>query len=249
MTVSILRNRLKRQWPQEGYRKRPYEKVEHWMDNSITFPSLPRYQLMNCPVVVEAMIEGFRLSDEIEAERISNTTGGVLRISRTGMRSLGVVASTIYSMMKFLTSNGIATISTTRETLREYRKIEEAQDLCRHACVTDHTLMQTNSEVANLRDSLALGRKPPKSSTEEKILVNDNYPEQLVTIGGGLSAECRHALIHTFRKNVDIFAWTPTDMTCIQRAITEHSLDTYPHIEPKAPKKRSLAPRQEEGGD
>nr|GFA03895.1 reverse transcriptase domain-containing protein [Tanacetum cinerariifolium] len=33
---------------------------------------------------------------------------------------------------------------------------------------------------------------------------------------GGLSAECRHALIHTFRKNVDIFVWTPMDMTGFQ---------------------------------
>ncbi|GJV35195.1 reverse transcriptase domain-containing protein [Tanacetum coccineum] len=128
--------------------------------------------------------------------------------------------------------------------------------------------MQTSSEVANPRLSLAPvetrprrpGKEPmqldgtegrrqldkerrlPKSSVEEKIVINDNYPEQLVTIGGGLSAECRHALIHTLRKNVDIFAWTPADMTGIPRAITEHSLDTYPHIEPKAQKKRSLTP-------
>ncbi|GKD46014.1 reverse transcriptase domain-containing protein, partial [Tanacetum coccineum] len=85
-------------------------------------------------------------------------------------------------------------------------------------------------------------RRLPKSSVEEKIVINDNYPEQPVTIGGGLSTECRHALIHTLRKNVDIFAWTPADMTGIPRAITEHSLDTYPHIEPKVQKKRSLAP-------
>ncbi|GJT70333.1 reverse transcriptase domain-containing protein [Tanacetum coccineum] len=128
--------------------------------------------------------------------------------------------------------------------------------------------MQTSSEVTNPKVLLALvetrprrpgkepmqledtkerrqldkGRRLPKSGVEEKIVVNDNYLVQLVTIGGGLSAECRHALIHTFRKNVDIFAWTPTDMTGIPRAITEHSLDTYPHIEPKAQKKRSLAP-------
>ncbi|GJX41630.1 hypothetical protein Tco_0256620 [Tanacetum coccineum] len=186
---------------------------------------------------------------------------------RTGMRSLGAVASTIHSMMKFPTSNGIATISNTKETLRECRQIEEAQVLSQHARVTDHTPMQTSSEVANPRLSLALvetrprrrGKEPmlldgtegrrqldkerrlPKSSVEEKIVINDNYPEQFVTIGGGLSAECRHALIHTLRKNVDIFAWIPTDMTGIPRAIMEHSLDTYPHIEPKAQKKRSLA--------
>ncbi|GJX15732.1 hypothetical protein Tco_0216564 [Tanacetum coccineum] len=92
------------------------------------------------------------------------------------------------------------------------------------------------------RRQLDKGIRLPKSSVEEKIVINDNYPEQLVTIGGGLSAECRHALIHTLRKNVDIFAWTPADMTGIPRSITEHSLDTYPHIEPKAQKKRSLSP-------
>ncbi|GJU87873.1 hypothetical protein Tco_1295419 [Tanacetum coccineum] len=138
--------------------------------------------------------------------------------------------------------------------------IEEAQDLSRHARVTDPTPMQTSSEVANPRLSLApvetrprrpgkepmqldgtkgrrqldKGRRLPKSSVEEKIVINDNYPEQLVTIGGGLSAECRHALIHTLRKNVDIFTWTLADMTGIPRALTEHILDTYPHIEPKA---------------
>ncbi|GKC11087.1 reverse transcriptase domain-containing protein [Tanacetum coccineum] len=263
----------------QGYRKRPYKRVEHWMDNAITFLSVPRYQLMNYPVVVKAMIEGFRVrrihvdgdsSSEVMYEHcfrnLSYRTRSRLResriplvgfsgevsypmgvidlevtigecektrtvimeftvvknpspynalLGRTGMRSLGAVASTIYSMMKFPTSNEIATISTTRETLKECRKIEEAQDLSQHARVTDPTPMQISSEVTNLRVS---------------------------SIGGGLSAECRHALIHTLRKNVDIFAWTPADMTGIPRAITEHSLDTYPHIEPKAQKKRSLAP-------
>ncbi|GKD84232.1 hypothetical protein Tco_1351071, partial [Tanacetum coccineum] len=46
----------------QGYRKRPYERVEHWMNNPITFSSVPRYQLMDCPVVVDALIEGFRVS-------------------------------------------------------------------------------------------------------------------------------------------------------------------------------------------
>ncbi|GKA27239.1 reverse transcriptase domain-containing protein [Tanacetum coccineum] len=169
-------------------------------------------------------------------------------LDRTGMRSLRAVASTIHSMMNFPTSNGIATISTTRETLRECRQIKEAQDLSQNARVTDPTPVQTSSkEPMQLNDmeerrKLDKKRKPPKSSAEKTIVVNDNYPEQLVTIGGGLSAECRHAVIHTLRKNVDIFAWTPADMTGIPRAITEHSLDTYPHIEPKAQKKRSLAP-------
>nr|GEW61442.1 hypothetical protein [Tanacetum cinerariifolium] len=54
-------------------------------------------------------------------------------LGRTRMRSLGAIASIIHSMTKFSTLNGIATISTTRETLKECRKIEKAQDLSRHA--------------------------------------------------------------------------------------------------------------------
>nr|GEY37322.1 hypothetical protein [Tanacetum cinerariifolium] len=94
------------------------------------------------------------------------------------------------------------------------------------------------------RRQIDKGKKPPKFSVEKTIVVNDNYPDQLVTIGGAMSTECRHALIHTLRKNVDIFAWTPIDMTGIPKAITEHSLATYPHIKPNVYKKRSLAPNR-----
>ncbi|GJW88793.1 hypothetical protein Tco_0164133 [Tanacetum coccineum] len=38
------------------------------------------------------------------------------------------------------------------------------------------------------RRQLDKGRRLPKSSVEEKIVINDNYPEQLVTIGRGLTA-------------------------------------------------------------
>nr|GEU32383.1 hypothetical protein [Tanacetum cinerariifolium] len=90
----------------------------------------------------------------------------------------------------------------------------EAQALSQHARVKDPSPMQTSSEVTNPRVSLALvetqsqrpgnepmqlddmeerrqldkGKKLPKSCVKEKIVVNDNYLEQLVTIGGGWKA-------------------------------------------------------------
>ncbi|GKG28334.1 hypothetical protein Tco_0406661, partial [Tanacetum coccineum] len=47
-------------------------------------------------------------------------------LGRTGLRNLGVVAFTIHSMIKFLTANGIATMTTKKETLQECQRIEEA---------------------------------------------------------------------------------------------------------------------------
>ncbi|GKF33356.1 reverse transcriptase domain-containing protein, partial [Tanacetum coccineum] len=47
-------------------------------------------------------------------------------LGRTGLRSLGVVASTIYLMIKFPTASGIATMTAKRETLHECQRMEEA---------------------------------------------------------------------------------------------------------------------------
>ncbi|GJT46825.1 hypothetical protein Tco_0955540 [Tanacetum coccineum] len=100
-------------------------------------------------------------------------------LGRTGMRSLGVTSSEV--------ANPRVSLAPVETRSRRPRK---------------EPMQLDDIEGRRQPDK---GRKPPKSGTEEKIVVNDNYPEQLVTIGGGLSAEYRHALIHTFRKNVDIF--------------------------------------------
>ncbi|GJZ44407.1 hypothetical protein Tco_0591662 [Tanacetum coccineum] len=53
----------------KGYRKSPYEKMERWMDNEISFPSVSRYQLVNSPIVLEAYIEGFQVRWDIHGWR------------------------------------------------------------------------------------------------------------------------------------------------------------------------------------
>ncbi|GJY94158.1 hypothetical protein Tco_0510519 [Tanacetum coccineum] len=45
----------------KGYRKRPYEKIKQWMDSEISFPSVPRYRLVDSPIILEAYIEGFQV--------------------------------------------------------------------------------------------------------------------------------------------------------------------------------------------
>ncbi|GJU04038.1 reverse transcriptase domain-containing protein [Tanacetum coccineum] len=83
----------------------------------------------------------------------------------------------------------------------------------------------------------SLESKPP-----EKVVIHDDYPDQTITIGGNLSTEYRSELIEILWKHADAFAWTPADMTGIPRFIAEHKLKTYPHIEPRVQRKRSIAP-------
>ncbi|GKD71939.1 hypothetical protein Tco_1326029 [Tanacetum coccineum] len=40
-------------------RKRPHEQSKQWLDNEISFPSTLRCQLVDSPIILEALIEGF----------------------------------------------------------------------------------------------------------------------------------------------------------------------------------------------
>ncbi|XP_035838075.1 uncharacterized protein LOC118485749 [Helianthus annuus] len=79
------------------------------------------------------------------------------------------------------------------------------------------------------------------SATEpEKWVLNRKYPEQTVTIGHTISSDIRTRLKQLLCRNMDIFVWTPADMTGVPRNITEHCLNTYPSVEPKVQRRRSL---------
>nr|GEV33460.1 reverse transcriptase domain-containing protein [Tanacetum cinerariifolium] len=196
---------------------------------------------------------------------------------RTGLRSLGAVALTIHSMIKFPTSNGIATMKTKKETLRECRRIKEAQGPILEGRITFPRIQAPNSKgMANKgseedRGQMDKAREPddviqpppipPKKDTRtdknegkdeslensigskplEKVVIHNDYLDQTITIRGNLSAECKSILVEMLCKHADAFTWTPAYMTRIPRFIAEHELKTYPHIEPRVQRKRSIA--------
>ncbi|GJW73136.1 reverse transcriptase domain-containing protein [Tanacetum coccineum] len=63
--------------------------------------------------------------------------------------------------------------------------------------------------------------------TEEKIKVaiHPEYPEQTIAIGSILTEEGQTELCGLLRRNLDIFAWKPADMTGVPRHIAEHRLN------------------------
>ncbi|GKE28562.1 hypothetical protein Tco_1443946 [Tanacetum coccineum] len=182
-------------------------------------------------------------------------------------------------MIKFPTTNGIATMKIERETLHECWRMEEAQGQALEGRVTfpriqapdpegttsmgrEESQEQTNkagepedtiqpppipSKENTKIDEKDEGRNEPleksfESKPPKKVVIHNDYPDQTITIGGNLSAECRFGLIEMLRKHADAFAWTPTNMTGIPCFIAEHKLKMYPHIEPRVQRKRSIAP-------
>ncbi|GJX15958.1 reverse transcriptase domain-containing protein [Tanacetum coccineum] len=98
------------------------------------------------------------------------------------------IPSTIHSMM-FPTPKGIDTLVTRTVIIAECRRLEKKQ------------MIEENPEGKG------------EVAVTEEVLVNPSFPDQLVTIGGGLSETCRDQLRCLLKDNMSVFAWESSDMT------------------------------------
>nr|GEW27481.1 reverse transcriptase domain-containing protein [Tanacetum cinerariifolium] len=106
-------------------------------------------------------------------------------IGRPGLKAIQAVPSTVHGMLKFPVEGGIATI---RSTI-----------LIPTECASVTTSSVTPEE-----------RTRPANVT---VALHPDFPEQEVVIGGSLSDKGRTELCSVLKKNLDIFAWQPSDMT------------------------------------
>nr|GEX73754.1 reverse transcriptase domain-containing protein [Tanacetum cinerariifolium] len=69
------------------------------------------------------------------------------------------------------------------------------------------------------------GASKPIVEERVKVAINPEYPEQTIMIGSTLTEEGRNKLYNLLQRNLDIFAWKPTDMTSVPIHIAEHRLN------------------------
>ncbi|GJR25969.1 hypothetical protein Tco_1102201 [Tanacetum coccineum] len=132
-----------------------------------------------------------------------------LLLGRTAMQKMGIVVSIIHATIKFHTPYRIDTVPSSYES----NKIKEGEKKIKE------TILEAKKDVLICVDA------------EEKVVVNDKYPEQTVTIGNLLSISLRKKLQDLLRSNVDVFIWTYSDIT-----------NEYKHIKLVKQKKRGLGP-------
>ncbi|GJX12441.1 hypothetical protein Tco_0204199 [Tanacetum coccineum] len=149
-------------------------------------------------------------------------------LGRTTMQKMGIVVSTIHEAIKFHTAKGTRIVFPTHES----DKIKEG--------------------MKKVRETSPKSTKGILSCTkaEEKVVINDRYPEQTVTIRKQFPEHFKERLRDLLRSNADVFAWTHVAMTGIPITImvegkpfkTEHKLNEYSHIKPIKQKRRGLGP-------
>ncbi|GJS38586.1 hypothetical protein Tco_0563629 [Tanacetum coccineum] len=130
---------------------------------------------------------------------------------------LGAVASTIHSMIKFPTAKewplSIEDLPTKRDAQVECLLKE------------DEPFIPSDHSTTPRREGKELMAKEETQKDvvqSKKVLINDDHPDQPITIDGNLLAECRKELTKTLCNHMDTFTWTLTDMTGIPRFIPEH---------------------------
>ncbi|PWA81217.1 reverse transcriptase domain-containing protein [Artemisia annua] len=136
------------------------------------------------------------------------------------------IPSTIHSMIKFPTSKGIATLIARPSMVSKCRRSEEKQTV-------EKPKVEVPQEAEITGEDDVVGT--------EEVLINPAYPEQLVVIGKGFSKDSRRNLIELLRKNKDVFAWEPTDMTGVPRRLIRHHLNVNISDIPVAQKKRNFS--------
>nr|GEY32557.1 reverse transcriptase domain-containing protein [Tanacetum cinerariifolium] len=150
----------------------------------------------------------------IEAESLSPYNG---IIGRPGLKAIQAVPSTVHGMLKFPTEEGIVTI---RSSL-----------LIPAECASVDTSSVTSEEKKARPTNLTVPQHP-------------NFPDQEVVVGGSLSDKGRTELCSLLKKNLDIFAWQPSDMTGVPRSVAEHRLNVREGCPPLRQKKMGQAPER-----
>ncbi|GJV15699.1 reverse transcriptase domain-containing protein [Tanacetum coccineum] len=139
-------------------------------------------------------------------------------IGRPGIREIQAVHSTAHGMLKFPADGGIVTI---RSTI-----------LIPAECAT---VITSPKEIP---------KEAGTSHQNLKVAIHPNFPDQEVAIGGTLSLAGHTELCKLLKKNLDIFAWQPSDMTGVPRSIAEHRLNIREGYSPVRQKKRGQAPER-----
>nr|GEU36478.1 reverse transcriptase domain-containing protein [Tanacetum cinerariifolium] len=133
------------------------------------------------------------------------------------IREIQAVPSTVHGMLKFPVEGGIVTIRST-------------------------VLIPT--ECTSVITSSAVSKEERTHLDNFKVALHPDFPDQEVAIGGTLSDKGRTELCSILKKNLDIFAWQPSNMTVVPRSVAEHRLNIREGYSSVQQKKKGQAPER-----
>nr|GEW93845.1 hypothetical protein [Tanacetum cinerariifolium] len=139
-------------------------------------------------------------------------------VGRPGIREIQAVPSIAHRMLKFLVEGRI---------------------------VTMRSIILIPTECTSVITSSSLSNEERTRSNNFKVTLHPDFPDQEVEIEGTLSEKERIELCSILKKNLDIFAWQPSDMKGVPGSVAEHQLNIREGYSPVQPKKGDCNPLSE----
>ncbi|GJY52385.1 reverse transcriptase domain-containing protein [Tanacetum coccineum] len=102
--------------------------------------------------------------------------------------------------------------------------------------------IQRNHRKAGGKEDTGSPIHSSRNAKKTQVAIHPEYPKQTIAIGSTLTEEGRKKLCGLLRRNLDIFAWMPADMTGVPRHIAEHMLNIRERCIPIRQKKKGQAP-------
>nr|GEV39418.1 hypothetical protein [Tanacetum cinerariifolium] len=184
----------------------------------ITFPPLAASSGTEGPLIIEAEMGGHMIH----------------RMYVDGGSSMEILYEHCFNRLRPEIKSQMV-LTTTSLTGFSGETIWDNLDSCTVLIPTECTLLITSSVVSKEE------RTRPDNF---KVALHLNFPDQEIAIGGTLSDKGRTKICSILKKNLDIYAWKPSDMTGVPRSVAEHQLNIqegYSHVQQK---KRGQAPER-----
>ncbi|XP_016167927.1 uncharacterized protein LOC107610382 [Arachis ipaensis] len=154
-------------------------------------------------------------------------------IGRTTLNRLRAVVSTLHLCMKFLTSEGIATIRRDQKLARKC--YNESLNLGGKGKEV-HTI-----ELGGVRAKEELWPQPVEKTEEVQVGKEEG---KNTNIGASLRGDLKQRLIKLLQDNSDLFAWKASDMPGIDPKLMSHKLSVYPGSRPVQQRRWKLGPER-----
>ena len=168
-------------------------------------------------------------------------------IGRPSFNRLGALLSTKFLVMKYpLDDGGFGTIKGDQKVARECY-LASLKLRRKETPRKDSKGDSVNMIDLDSREEYQQERLEPTEALKEVMI--GPHPHQSTKIGTSLAPSEEEDLIQPLRRNLDLFAWAPSDMSGIDPCIACHPLDMNPTVKPVVQRKRKMGEERRKAVD